>query len=71
MSIQDFFYPGELRVCSRLECLLHPVPVGKVFCRAQYQHGAEQRGLGGVRQEGQGWDSQGTAGQGLWAEGRR
>lgn len=29
------FFPGEVRVCSRLECLLHPVPVGKVFSRAQ------------------------------------
>lgn len=28
------FFPGEVRVCSRLECL-HPVPVGKVFSRAQ------------------------------------
>lgn len=35
MSIHDFFFPGELRVCTRFECLFHSVPVGKVFSRAQ------------------------------------
>lgn len=30
-----FFFSGELRVCTRFECLFHSVPVGKVFRRAQ------------------------------------